>query len=372
MVTGKNKTERSSKKCMHRHNIYGVERENMEEKKGVLNLQSLKLEDFGVLADYIREDSVTDINWNGNALWIDDLEKGRYSAEERLSNEYLNGISTKLSNVVSRQFNKYNPILEAETADMRVSVIHSEVANTGTVLSIRKVPPRKRLTKEGMEQEGYCPREAIELLETCMKAKLNVVVSGLPGAGKTELLKYLGSYIKKEDRVITMEDNLELHFPLLYPEKDCVEFKISPLFSYTDAIKASLRLLPDYLVLSEIRSVEAKYLLEALSTGVHCMSTVHADSADKIPDRIQSMSESSGNRSVLDDVYRYIDVGIHIRKRVDENGRVHRFLDEICMFEREKELNQVYYLMREGNMISNRIPQSKLSKIELCERRAGN
>ena len=162
----------------------------MEDRKGVLNLQSLKLEDFGVLADYIREDSVTDINWNGNALWIDDLEKGRYSAEEKLSNEYLNGISTKLSNVVSRQFNKYNPILEAETADMRVSVIHSEVANTGTVLSIRKVPPRKRLTREGMEKEGFCQREAIELLETCMKAKLNVVVSGLPGAGKTELLKY--------------------------------------------------------------------------------------------------------------------------------------------------------------------------------------
>lgn len=344
----------------------------MEERKGVLNLQSLKLEDFGVLADYIREDSVTDINWNGNALWIDDLEKGRYSPDERLSNEYLNGISTKLSNVVSRQFNKYNPILEAETADMRVSVIHSEVANTGTVLSIRKVPPRKRLTKENMQKEGYCPLEAIELLETCMRAKLNVVVSGLPGAGKTELLKYLGGYIKNEDRVITMEDNLELHFPLLYPEKDCVEFKISQVFSYTDAIKASLRLLPDYLVLSEIRSVEAKFLLEALSTGIHCMSTVHADSAEKIPDRIQSMCEASGNRSVLDDVYRYIDVGIHIQKRVDDNGKVHRFLDEICVFERMKDGNHVHYLMREGCMTGSRIPQSKLSRLEPCGRRVAN
>ena len=116
-------------------------------KSGVLHLQSLQAADFGVLMDYIRKESVTDINWNGTALWIDDLYKGRYKSGIILSDEYLQRFSAKLSNVVSRQFNKYSPILEAETAELRISVIHQEVANTGTVLSIRKIPREIRMVR---------------------------------------------------------------------------------------------------------------------------------------------------------------------------------------------------------------------------------
>ena len=133
--------------------------------------------------------------------------------------------------LVSRQFNKYSPILEAETAELRISVIHQEVANTGTVLSIRKIPREIRMVRETMIDDGYCSNQIEQFLAACVKAKMNIIICGLPGVGKTELLKYLGGYIEDRDRVITLEDNLELHFPAVYPNKDCVEFKVNEIFS---------------------------------------------------------------------------------------------------------------------------------------------
>lgn len=333
-------------------------------KSGVLHLQSLQAADFGVLMDYIRKESVTDINWNGTALWIDDLYKGRYKSGIILSDEYLQRFSAKLSNVVSRQFNKYSPILEAETAELRISVIHQEVANTGTVLSIRKIPREIRMVRESMIEDGYCSHQIEKFLAACIRAKMNVIISGLPGVGKTELLKYLGGYIEENERVITLEDNLELHFPTLYPSKDCVEFKVNEIFSYQAAIKASLRLLPAWLVVSEIRSSEVRYLLEAISTGTHCMSTIHAECVEMIPNRLKNMAADS-NRDWEEEAFRHIDVGVYIRKEIKEQGEITRHIAQVCFFERKEEKNVMTMVVDNGYVISDTIPESKRKKFEL-------
>lgn len=331
---------------------------------GVLHLQSLQEADFGVLLKYIKQSSVTDINWNGTALWIDDLYKGRYKSGIVLSDEYIQRFSAKLSNVVSRQFNKYSPILEAETAELRISVIHQEVANTGTVLSIRKIPREIRMVRETMIDDGYCSNQIEQFLAACVKAKMNIIICGLPGVGKTELLKYLGGYIDDRERVITLEDNLELHFPAVYPEKDCVEFKVNEIFSYQAAIKASLRLLPTWLLVSEIRSVEVKYLLEAISTGTHCMSTIHAECVEMIPNRLKNMAGDS-NRDWEEEAFRHIDVGVYIRKEIKEQGEIARYVAQICFFERKEEENIITMIVDNGYVISDTIPESKRKKFEL-------
>lgn len=331
---------------------------------GVLHLQSLQEADFGVLLKYIKQSSVTDINWNGTALWIDDLYKGRYKSGIVLSDEFIQRFSAKLSNVVSRQFNKYSPILEAETAELRISVIHQEVANTGTVLSIRKIPREIRMVRETMIDDGYCSNQIEQFLAACVKAKMNIIICGLPGVGKTELLKYLGGYIDDRERVITLEDNLELHFPAVYPEKDCVEFKVNEIFSYQAAIKASLRLLPTWLLVSEIRSVEVKYLLEAISTGTHCMSTIHAECVEMIPNRLKNMAGDS-NRDWEEEAFRHIDVGVYIRKEIKEQGEIARYVAQICFFERKEEENIITMIVDNGYVISDTIPESKRKKFEL-------
>lgn len=331
---------------------------------GVLHLESLQESDFGVLMEYIKKSSVTDINWNGTALWIDDLYKGRYKADIALSDKYLQCFSAKLSNVVSRQFNKYSPILEAETDELRISVIHQEVANAGTVLSIRKIPREIRMVRENMIDDGYCSGQVEGLLAACVKANMNIIICGLPGVGKTELLKYLGMYIEDRERIITLEDNLELHFPAVYPDKDCVEFKVNEKFSYQAAIKASLRLLPTWLLVSEIRSTEVKYLLEAISTGTHCMSTIHAECVEMIPNRLKNMAGDS-SRDWEEEAFRHIDVGVYIRKEIKEKGEIARHIAQVCFFERKEEQNIATMVVDNGYVISNNIPESKQKKFEL-------
>lgn len=198
----------------------------------------LRRQDYGVLYPYIVSEDVTDINWNGRQLWIDDLKKGRYQAGEVLAKEFVERFASLISSVVSIPFNKMNPVLEAETEELRISIVHECVTSSGVTISLRKIPAVRRMKKEEMIQEGYCEKAVAEFLEGCIRAHCNIAICGMPGAGKTELLKYLTRFIPDSERVITIEDTLEIHYGKINPQKDCVEMKVAENFTYTAAIKA--------------------------------------------------------------------------------------------------------------------------------------
>ena len=169
---------------------------------------------------------------------------------------------------------------------------------------------------------------------------------------------------KALERRLLLEDNLELHFPAVYPKKDCVEFKVNEKFSYQSAIRASLRLLPTWILVSEIRSVEVTHLLEAVSTGTHCMSTIHAECVEMIPNRIKNMAADK-NRDWEEEAFRHIDVGVYIRKEMKEKGEITRHIAQVCFFERKEEENVVTMIVDNGYVISENIPESKRKKFEL-------
>ncbi|MGB4660019.1 MAG: ATPase, T2SS/T4P/T4SS family, partial [Mobilitalea sp.] len=113
--------------------------------------------------------------------------------------------------------------------------------------------------------------------------------------------------MSESERVITIEDTPELHYREINPDKDCVELMVSEGFGYTKAIKTSLRQNPKWLMLSEARSVEVKYLLESLSTGIRGFTTIHTDDVRKIPDRILNMLESRMDADRMEnDIYMFI------------------------------------------------------------------
>lgn len=336
----------------------------MQMSEGILNTEQIQISDFGPLVPFLSQDTITDINWNGKALWIDDTQYGRQTSDIILDSHFVDRFATKMSNVVSKQFNKYNPVLEAETKDLRISVIHHEVNNTGTAISIRKIPVVKRLETKQMIDDGYCSEQVSELLRALIKGKMNVVISGLPGVGKTELIKYEAGFTKKTDRIITIEDSLEMHLPKLYPDKDILEFKVNPKFTYTDAIKAALRQLPTWLIIAEIRQKEVQYFMEGLSCGTHGITSVHAESVDKIPARIRNMADRP---ELYNDTYRFIDAGIHIRKTTNPDGSTRRYVEQMCFFERNEaeDENIMTMIVDGGKVINSEIPESKLKKFDL-------
>lgn len=331
----------------------------------------LKRQDYGLLYSYLIEETVTDINWNGRQLWINDLEKGRYMASEILPGEFVERFSSLLANLTNKPFNKMNPILEIETEELRTSIVHQSVAHAGITISLRKIPAVRRLEKTDMVANGYCSEEILDFLIQCITAHCSVAICGLPGAGKTELLKYLTQYIPATERAVTIEDVLEIHYQKINPNKDCVEMKVAENFTYSEAIKACLRQLPHWIILSEARSTEVRYLLESLSTGASGLTTLHTDDVRNIPERIKNMAGGGEDLARIEnDTYRYIDVGILVKSTMDDRGRVNRYIDQIGIFDRcgrrwDETVNQIVMLVEEGKIINRRLPDSLIKKFRI-------
>lgn len=318
-------------------------------------------EDFGPLLPFIVDANITDINWNGKDLWIDDVEKGRYLIPVKLDNKFISVFCQKISNAVNENFNKYYPLLEAETDNLRISIVHETVTNTGYSISIRKTPPIRKISKETIES-GYCDDELDVFMQSCVKAGISIIVCGIPGTGKTEYIKYLTQYIDKKQRVITVEDNLELRYSLINPNHDCVELKVDSDFSYGQAIKTSLRQRPDWIVLSEARSREVQFLIESGSVGTGCMTTIHTDRATNIPDRIMNML-GTNSLDKENNIYTFFQVGVLIVKK-ELNGKIIRKVQEVCLFDREDGQNKIKVLYRDGLFLSRKIPISIVRKFK--------
>lgn len=314
-------------------------------------------EQFGVLWNYIRIPTVTDVDYNGKELWITDIKRGRYIAPDKLPEQFISVFTHNMSNSVNRQFNQANNVLEADTKELRISIIHPSVAATGTSICIRKAPCIVRNHIGDMLKSAYCPEPVLQLLINCVLAGMNFVFGGEPGAGKTECAKFFMKFIPKEERVITIEDSLELHYAEINPGADTVELRVGAGFSYTDAIKASLRQNPKWLMLSEVRSVEVTSLLEQWSTGVNGFTTIHLDDVRKLPDRILNMMNDNQNATRMENrIYRYVNVGILIRRMLGEDGTIRRYMDQLCFYSREHSENRIYMIMEDGELLSRELP----------------
>ncbi len=328
----------------------------------------LKRQDYGLLCPYIVSDDVTDINWNGKQLWIDDLSKGRYAVPEILSESFVQRFASLVSSVVSVPFNRMNPVLEAETEELRISIVNECVTSGGIAISLRKIPAVRRLDGERMVEEGYCGPEVVRFLEDCIRTHCNIAICGTPGAGKTELLKYLTTFIPASERVITIEDTMEIHYGKINSGKDCVELKVDENFTYTAAIKACLRLLPRWIILSEARSEEVRYLLEAFSTGTCGLTTLHTDDVRNIPDRIKNMAGGMMDTDrILNDAYRFINIGILVKSFVGTGGQIRRRIEQIGVFDRGCGLegcNRISVLVDHGEITGEELPESLRRRFE--------
>jgi pilus assembly protein CpaF len=128
-------------------------------------------------------------------------------------------------------------------------------------------------------------------------------------------------------------------------------------FDYAQAIKSSLRLNPKWIMLSEARSKEVRYLLESWSTGVRGMTTLHTDDVRNVPDRILSMLETRLDADRMEnDIYQALDVGLLIRKRTTPEGKSRRYIDQMCFFLRETGKNRIVMAVSDGRYVLEQLP----------------
>ena len=177
--------------------------------------------DFGALKEFLDDDDITDISYsNGGQVWLKSLNKGVIKVERpEINNELMEKIAFQCSNVMGKTFNMASPFLDAESAELRLNFVHDSIATNGIACVIRKTPAKIRLNKEKLLKEDYVSLPMHDFLFKCVEGHCNIIVSGETGSGKTELVKYLASRTKENEKIITIEDTLELHLDRIFPTR---------------------------------------------------------------------------------------------------------------------------------------------------------
>lgn len=187
----------------------------------------------------------------------------------------------------------------------------------------------------------------------------------------TECAKFFTQFVKKDQRVITIEDSPEWHYHEINPYHDCVEMRVNPDFDYAKAIKTCLRQNPKWIMLSEARSVEVKYLIESWSTGVNGVTTIHTDDIRKIPSRLLNMMANRDDADRLEnDIYDFVNVAMLVRRKAQKDGSAHRYIDQMGFLYRDNGQNKIHMLVKNGEMIDDTLPpdiEFKLTQAEIMK-----
>ena len=315
--------------------------------------------DFGPLQPLLEDDDVTDISYSNNGqVWLKTLSKGVYRIENTgIDNALMEKIAFQCSNTMGKSFNMANPFLDAESAELRMNFVHDSIARNGIAVLIRKTPAKIRLQKEKIIEEDYIRLDIHDFLLKCVEGHCNILVSGETGSGKTEFIKYLAAHTKENEKIITIEDTLELHLDKIFPQRDIVAMKTNNIASYSDVLVTCMRQNPRWILLSEVRSAEAVMAVRnSISSGHNILSTIHADKAESIPSRLYSLLESNVDlEQFLRSIHRYVQLGVHIKGYYSQKyQKFHREVAEVTEFyvskDNEPKSNVLYKKTPDGKV----------------------
>jgi pilus assembly protein CpaF len=306
----------------------GISREDRER---LVNELTDDILGHGPLERLLADDSVTEIMVNGpHDVWVE--RRGRlHKTPVRFSDEsHLRRIINKIVAEVGRRIDEASPMVDARLPDgSRVNATLPPLSLTGPLLTIRKFG-RDRLDMAGLIAGGSLTEETSVLLQRCVQARLNILISGGTGAGKTTLLNALSASIPDSERIITIEDAAELQLVqrhVLRLEARPKNIEGEGEISIRDLVRNSLRMRPDRIVVGEVRGAEALDMLQALNTGHDgSLSTVHANTPRDALARVETMVMMAGYdlplRAIRQQVASAIDLLVQIERLHDGSRRI--------------------------------------------------
>ncbi len=334
----------------------------------MMNVNIFDKLDFGPLKPLLENDDITDVSFDNNGqIWVRSLAQGSLRVEvSGVTPEFIEKLAFQCSNVMGTTFNNAKPFLDAESTELRLNFVHQSIATNGIAMVIRKTPAKIRLEKEKLLKDDYFTQDIHDILIKCVQGHCNIIVCGETGSGKTEFVKYLASHTKVTEKIITVEDTLELHLDRIFPQRDIVAMKTNNVASYSDVLVTCMRQNPKWILLSEVRSAEAvSAVRNSISSGHNILSTIHADKASAIPYRLYSLMETDIDvEQFLTTIYRYIQLGVHIKAYYSkEKGKFHREVDEVVEFyvdEDNKPKSNIIYSKQFGKPAVMRKPSAHL------------
>ena len=254
---------------------------------------------LGPLEPLLKDSTITDILVNGhNNVFVERYGVLETSPMRFKDEKHLVRIIQKIVSAVGRRIDESSPMVDARLADgSRVNAVVPPLALDGALLSIRKFA-KVPISMSRLIEIGSVPEQVAEVLKAVVAARLNVLISGGTGSGKTTMLNAMSAYIDNRERIVTIEDSAELqlqqsHVVRLETRPANIEGKGEVL--QRDLVKNSLRMRPDRIIVGEVRAGEAFDMLQAMNTGHDgSMTTVHANTPRDALSRVEQMIGMSG------------------------------------------------------------------------------
>ncbi len=287
---------------------------------------------YGPIDQLLRDESITEVMVNGpHHVYVERSGKLTLVDEVKFADEtHLRRIIDKIVSQVGRRVDEANPMVDARLPDgSRVNVVVHPLSIGGPFMTIRKFA-KDPYTVEDLIGFGSFTPQVAHFINQCVKGRLNIVVSGGTGTGKTTLLNVLSSFIPNDERIVTVEDakELQLHQIHVLPmEARPPNIEGKGEVKIRDLVRNSLRMRPDRIVVGEVRGGEALDMLQAMNTGHDgSITTVHSNSPRDTLSRIETMTLMAGMdlpvRVIREQMASALDMIVHLTRLRDGTRRI--------------------------------------------------
>ncbi len=254
---------------------------------------------FGPISFLINDDRITEIMINNfDEVYIEEEDALKKTKIFFRDNNHIKNLVDKILSPLGLRLDESSPMVDARLKNgSRINIVLCPVTVNDVVVTIRKFK-RNIMDIDSLKKEGTINNKIAGFIETCVKSKLNIIVSGATSTGKTTFLNVISNFIQPYERIVTIEETLELNLNLphvikLESRPPNIEGKGE--ITIRDLVRNSLRMRPDRIIVGEIRGAEAVDVLQAMNTGHSgSMTTVHSNSPKDLVSRLETMILMSG------------------------------------------------------------------------------
>ena len=328
---------------------------SVEEKKELIQRIFYSMRKFDVLQEILEDSEITEIMVNGpNQIFIERNGGIEPYPKTFFSAEKLEDVIQQIVSKANRRVNEANPIVDVRLPDgSRVNVVLPPVAINGPIVTIRKFP-KEPISMDKLIELDSISSEAAVFLQTLVRAKYNIFISGGTGSGKTTFLNALSRYIPTEERIITIEDSAELQLQsqpnLVRLEMRSANVEGKNEVSIRELMKSALRMRPDRIILGEVRDAAACELLNVMNTGHDgSLSTGHANSPEDMMNRLETMVLTGMDiplAAIRNQIASALDIVVQLGRLRDKSRRVLE-VDEVIGVREGKVVLRPLFVFRE-------------------------
>src|SRR5580765_6835047 len=295
---------------------------------------------YGPLEPFLRDDSVTEVMVNAfDRIYVERLGKIERTNAAFADNSHLLRIIDKIVSQIGRRVDESSPMVDARLPDgSRVNAIIPPLALRGPTLTIRKFS-RDPYTMNDLISFGSLSPKAAQFLAACVKGKLNILISGGTGTGKTTTLNAMSAFIPGDERILTIEDAAELQLQqdhVITLESRPPNIEGQGEIRIRELVRNALRMRPDRIIVGEVRGPETLDMLQAMNTGHEgSLTTIHANSPRDALSRLETLVLTAGVelplRAIREQVSSAFDLLVQIGRLVDGSRRITHITEVLRM-----------------------------------------